>query len=96
MLNLLAEAGAAGGMGCAVRQMLEKQGFTVWALDSADQSDDHYIRTDITDSASVEEEESEPVSFDGFVPAVPMPEETEVNDISGEQTFTLDGREEQN
>ena len=48
------------------------------------------------DSAVVEEDESESVSFDGFVPAVPMPEDTEENDISGEQTFTLDGREEQN
>ena len=47
--------GAAGGMGCAVRQMLEKQGFTVWALDIADLNEDRYIRTDITDSSSVEE-----------------------------------------
>ena len=40
-------------------------------------------------------EENRPLSFDSFIPAVPMPEETEAGDISGEQTFTLDGREEQ-
>ena len=46
--------GAAGGMGSAVRSLLEKKGFTVWSLDIADLSSERYIRTDITDEASLQ------------------------------------------
>jgi short-subunit dehydrogenase len=45
--------GAAGGMGSAVRDLLEKNGFTVWSLDIADLSCERYIRTDITDENSL-------------------------------------------
>ena len=41
-------------MGCEVRALLEKQGYDVWALDIADITQEHYIRTDIPDSASVQ------------------------------------------
>ena len=45
--------GAAGGMGSAVRSLLEKNGFTVWSLDIADISCERYIQTDITDQESL-------------------------------------------
>ena len=45
--------GAAGGMGNAVRSLLEEKGYTVWSLDIADRDEPHYIRTDITSEQSV-------------------------------------------
>ena len=45
--------GAAGGMGSAVKSLLEKNGFTVWSLDIADISCERYIQTDITDQESL-------------------------------------------
>jgi len=47
--------GAAGGMGSAVRSLLEKNGFTVWSLDIADLTCEHYIKTDITDESSLKQ-----------------------------------------
>jgi len=47
--------GAAGGMGSAVRSLLEKNGFTVWSLDIADCSCERYIKTDITDESSLQQ-----------------------------------------
>ena len=47
--------GAAGGMGSAVRSLLENSGFTVWSLDIADLSCEHYIKADITDQKSLEQ-----------------------------------------
>lgn len=47
--------GAAGGMGNAVRSLLEKNGFTVWSLDVAPLSCERYIKADLTDPASVEQ-----------------------------------------
>lgn len=46
--------GAAGGMGKAVRGLLEGKGYRVWALDISDAGGKDYIRTDITDGKSVE------------------------------------------
>ena len=46
--------GAAGGMGKAVRNLLEGKGYRVWALDISDAGGKDYIRTDITDGKSVE------------------------------------------
>ncbi len=45
--------GAAGGMGSAVRTLLEEKGCLVWSLDISDCSDPHYIRTDITSAESI-------------------------------------------
>lgn len=46
--------GASGGMGSAVRKLLEEKGYLVWCLDIADCNGIHYIRTDITSEESVE------------------------------------------
>ena len=46
--------GAAGGMGSAVRTLLEEKGYCVWSLDIAECDIPRYIRTDITSSESVE------------------------------------------
>lgn len=46
--------GAAGGMGKAVRKLLEERGFLVWALDISDAGGRNFIRTDITDESSVQ------------------------------------------
>ena len=46
--------GAAGGMGTAVRKLLEEKDYLVWGLDIADNDDPHYIRTDITSAESVQ------------------------------------------
>jgi len=45
--------GAAGGMGKAVRNLLEQKGYRVWALDINDAGGSGFIRTDITDEKSV-------------------------------------------
>ena len=45
--------GASGGMGTAVRSLLEEKGYTVWALDITESADPHFIRTDITSDESV-------------------------------------------
>ena len=46
--------GAAGGMGSAVRTLLEEKGYVVWSLDIAECDLPRYIRTDITSTESVE------------------------------------------
>ena len=46
--------GAAGGMGQAVVKKLSSAGWEVWSLDRADLTTPRYIKTDITDMASVE------------------------------------------
>ena len=46
--------GAAGGMGSAVRTLLEEKGYCVWSLDIAECDIPRYIRTDITSFESVE------------------------------------------
>lgn len=45
--------GAAGGMGKAVRSLLEEKGYRVWALDISEAGGRDFIRTDITDEQSV-------------------------------------------
>ncbi len=46
--------GAAGGMGKAIRTLLEQKGYRVWALDISDAGGCDFIRTDITDEKSVQ------------------------------------------
>ena len=46
--------GAAGGMGSAVRTILEEKGYVVWSLDITECDLPRYIRTDITSTESVE------------------------------------------
>ena len=46
--------GASGGMGSAIRSLLEQNGLTVWALDIRGGDDPHFIPTDVTDYSSVE------------------------------------------
>ena len=63
--------GASGGMGRAVRSLLEKEGCCVWALDiSGDADDKNYIRTDITDESSVQAAADHVASVSGNVDAV--------------------------
>ena len=45
--------GAAGGMGSAVRRLLESLGYLVWSLDKSDTGSPNFIECDITDSSSV-------------------------------------------
>lgn len=42
-------------MGRAIESLLEKEGFLVWSLDTCALPGEHFIKTDITDSASVEQ-----------------------------------------
>ena len=46
--------GASGGMGTAVRRLLEEKDYLVWSLDITGSDDVHFIRTDITSAESVE------------------------------------------
>ena len=62
--------GASGGMGTAVRKLLEEKGYCVWSLDIADCDIPRYIRTDITSPESVEAAASQIASECGKIDAV--------------------------
>ena len=62
--------GAAGGMGSAVRNLLEEKGYEVWSLDIAECDLPRYIRTDITSPESVEAAASQIASESGKIDAV--------------------------
>ena len=62
--------GAAGGMGTAVRTLLEAKGYQVWGLDIADRDDPHYIRTDITSTESVQAAADRIASESGKIDAI--------------------------
>ena len=62
--------GAAGGMGRAVRTLLEQKGYRVWALDITDAGGSGSIRTDITDGKSVEAAFNEIASRSGHIDAI--------------------------
>lgn len=62
--------GAAGGMGSAVRTLLEGKGYLVWGLDIVDCDDPHYIRTDITSTGSVQAAADRIASGSGKIDAV--------------------------
>ena len=62
--------GASGGMGTAVRKLLEEKGYCVWSLDITDCDIPRYIRTDITSPESVEAAASQITSESGKIDAV--------------------------
>ena len=62
--------GANGGMGKAIRTFLEKEGCTVWALDIRGDEDPHFIKTDITDSSSIEKAFEHVKSVSGKIDAI--------------------------
>ena len=62
--------GASGGMGTAVRKLLEEKGYCVWSLDITDCDISRYIRTDITSPESVEAAASQIASECGRIDAV--------------------------
>lgn len=66
----VALTGANGGMGKAIRTLLEKEGCTVWALDIQGDEDPHFIRTDITDSSSIEKAFEHVKSVSGKIEAI--------------------------
>ena len=62
--------GASGGMGTAVRKLLEEKGYCVWSLDITDCDILRYIRTDITSTESVEAAAKQIASECGKIDAV--------------------------
>ena len=62
--------GAAGGMGKAVRSLLEERNWRVWALDISDAGGKDFIRTDITDERSVEAAFTEIRNRSGHIDAI--------------------------
>ena len=62
--------GAAGGMGSAVRALLEEKGCCVWSLDITECDIPRYIRTDITSAESVEAAAGQIASECGKIDAV--------------------------
>ncbi len=62
--------GANGGMGKAIRTLLEREGFTVWALDILGDDDAQFIRTDITDPSSIEKAVRQVQSISGKIDAI--------------------------
>ena len=62
--------GASGGMGTAVRKLLEEKGNCVWSLDIAECIVPRYIRTDITSAESVEAAARQIASESGKIDAV--------------------------
>ena len=62
--------GASGGLGTAVRKLLEEKGYCVWSLDITDCDILRYIRTDITSTESVEAAASQIASECGKIDAV--------------------------
>ena len=62
--------GSSGGMGNAIRSLLESQGCTVWGLDIHGDANEHFIQTDITDSSSIEKAVEHVKSFSGKIDAI--------------------------
>ena len=54
MNKVVVLTGASGGMGKAIRSLLEGEGCMVWALDIHGDAGEHFIQTDITDLSSIE------------------------------------------
>jgi len=62
--------GSSGGMGKAIRSLLESLGCTVWALDIRGEENEHFIQTDITDSSSIEKAVEHVNSISGKIDAI--------------------------